>query len=119
MTDPMSLEAQAARARKAQHNLATAAAEKMVYARHLADALALIRQDQLTSAHIAETAKSTTEAGVDTRLQLLEANHFNRVESDASHGRLNHCNDGAPSCSLDNCAANALDFQRLYRSYRR
>ena len=76
MTDPMSPEAQAARARKARHNLATAAAEKMPYARDLADALALIRQDPLTRAHLAETAESTTEASVDIRLKLLEVKHL-------------------------------------------
>jgi len=75
MTNPMSPEAQAARARKARHNLATAAAEQMPYSKPVADALAAIRQDPVTSAHIAERAKSTTEAGVDIRLKLLEANH--------------------------------------------
>jgi hypothetical protein len=65
MTDPMSPEAQAARARKARHNLATAATEKMPFASALAEALASVQQVPLTRAQLTESVVPVTETGED------------------------------------------------------
>jgi len=81
MTQSMSDDAQAARAKKAQENLAKAHATDTKRASELADALAPIDPQPVARAHITETHPTPAESCIDRSLEVLDETRLQPKDS--------------------------------------